>query len=277
MKKKILSLKVKDVLKLQLLYWLAIPLLLYIPIAILSIIFGFSTNHPLVYSIISFFSIVIMYFIVLKDYEIEMKKQIIIDIDLLKALIPMLLAVIGLSIVLSEFDNILRGILPVNSETVKYFKNLIGGGISLKGSILSAAIVAPLSEEILFKSVVLKGLVQNYSIKKSIIISSILFSVVHLNPWQLLGAFVWALFSGWLFIKTNSLILCILGHSLNNSIQYFMIYLFGMSIPGYTTEMDIVQHQPIWFDILGVFILSFSILLLSKIIKSFEFHKNVIE
>lgn len=87
-----------------------------------------------------------------------------------------------------------------------------------RGILAFAAIVfaAPLLEELIFRGIILDGLLRIYSPIKAIIISSILFGVVHLNPWQFITAFILGMFAGWAYYKTRSLTLPILIHFVNN-------------------------------------------------------------
>ena len=62
------------------------------------------------------------------------------------------------------------------------FETLVGG--PLWGALLAVVIVAPLTEELLFRGVILRGLLLHYSAPKAVIASSLMFGLVHLNPWQ---------------------------------------------------------------------------------------------
>jgi hypothetical protein len=46
--------------------------------------------------------------------------------------------------------------------------------------------------------------------------SALLFALFHLNPWQFPATFMLGLFLGWIMIRTNNIILAILGHSIHN-------------------------------------------------------------
>lgn len=91
-------------------------------------------------------------------------------------------------------------------------------------SILTVALIAPVLEEVIFRGVILKGLLNRYSPLKAIVVSSLLFGLVHLNPWQFVSAFGIGIIGGWIFWKTNNLILPIIIHISNN----LLFALFGM-------------------------------------------------
>jgi membrane protease YdiL (CAAX protease family) len=75
---------------------------------------------------------------------------------------------------------------------------------------------APILEELLFRGLLLPGLLKNYGPRKAIFQSSLLFGVMHLNPAQVVSAFLLGLFLGWLYYRTKSLAVCIVVHFLNN-------------------------------------------------------------
>ncbi|GET23135.1 hypothetical protein JCM18694_33810 [Prolixibacter denitrificans] len=85
---------------------------------------------------------------------------------------------------------------------------------------LSIVVAAPLLEEILFRGVILEGLLKNYSPAKAIIWSAAIFAVAHLNPWQGVGALLLGLVIGWVYWKSNSIIPGMLIHFVNNLIGY---------------------------------------------------------
>ena len=90
---------------------------------------------------------------------------------------------------------------------------------------LAMVIAAPILEELIFRGIILNGLLKNYSPIKSILISSFLFGLVHLNPWQFLTGMIIGIFSGWIYYRTRSLSLSIIIHALAN-LSGFLMRLF---------------------------------------------------
>ncbi len=82
--------------------------------------------------------------------------------------------------------------------------------------IITAVVMAPILEEIIFRGIVLDGLLKNYSPVKAILISSLLFAAIHLNPWQFVTAFIGGLFIGWVYYRTRNLAYAIIIHAANN-------------------------------------------------------------
>lgn len=87
-------------------------------------------------------------------------------------------------------------------------------------------LIAPIFEEILFRKQILSLLLRKNSPLVSIIISSLLFSIVHLRLNDLATLFIWGLIFGTLYYKTKSIELSILLHSLSNLSTFFIKYEF---------------------------------------------------
>ena len=164
----------------------------------------------------------------------------------------MALLILGLEILLSEADNILRTLLPAPQWLMDQLLDLIQGEQSLWGSVLVLVIVAPLTEEFLFRGLILDGFLRKYSVTKSIYVSSLLFAIYHLNPWQFIGALAGGSILAWWRVHTGSIVPCIFGHALKNAIPMIVL---GMKIEirGYSWDpTGPVQMQPWWFDVTGV-------------------------
>ncbi|MCM1989352.1 CPBP family intramembrane glutamic endopeptidase [Oceanirhabdus seepicola] len=94
--------------------------------------------------------------------------------------------------------------------------------------IISACLIAPIVEELLFRGVFLEYLRKKSSCITAVLISSLFFGLTHFNLHQGVGAFFSGLFLGFIYLKTNSLLPCIFLHMAHNSfvvlITYFSIY-----------------------------------------------------
>lgn len=104
--------------------------------------------------------------------------------------------------------------IPMSDEIKKAFMDF-AGETGLYSFILMV-IAAPILEEILFRGIILDGLLKRYSPLKSILVSSFLFGFVHLNPWQFVSGFVIGIFAGWVYFKTRSLLATIIVHASAN-------------------------------------------------------------
>lgn len=90
--------------------------------------------------------------------------------------------------------------------------------------VITAVICAPIFEEIIFRGIIQKGLM-NKGVEpwKAIMFSSIIFGVVHGNPWQFVGAVLLGCVLGLVYYKTKSLLLPMLLHGFNNLCSTILI------------------------------------------------------
>jgi membrane protease YdiL (CAAX protease family) len=202
-----------------------------------------------------------------RKYIINIKGMFSLDKTSIIFLLPMTLVIFGSGILLSELDNFIKRVLPMSAYWLETLRTISGEGASPWKGILAIVVTAPIAEEIIFRGILLKGFLKHYSVRKSIILSSLLFGMIHMNPWQFVGAFAGGLILGWWYVKTNSILTPIFGHALNNGLS-FILTAIGLIIPGYNTAYSVAIHQPIWFDLLGVILLTLGIVWLITLFNS---------
>jgi membrane protease YdiL (CAAX protease family) len=175
---------------------------------------------------------------------------------------------IGFAIVSSELDNLVNYILPMPEMFRNIFETLMAKQ-AFVFAIIVIGIIPGVMEELFFRGFILDGLNRNYSQRKAIIISALLFGIIHLNPWQFYGGFIVGIISALICIKTNSILLSIYIHFFNNALYTIMVrYRNLIPIKGFNSNFATpVEFQPIWFDAIGVVILIAGILLLLRGIK----------
>ena len=93
---------------------------------------------------------------------------------------------------------------------------------------LSIGLLAPLSEEIVFRGAILKSLLKNSSLPVwgSIALSAFLFALIHMNPAQMPHAFVIGLLLGWMYQRTGSILPGMAYHWANNSAAYALYNIY---------------------------------------------------
>jgi uncharacterized protein len=136
------------------------------------------------------------------------------DFRIVKGSLLMMLFFVTVVFHLGIIFPVFRGLLPVESTS---------GPLTSIDNLIGYVILTPVFEEIIFRNIVLKGLLIKYSVNKSIIISSLLFALVHTDIahiyWgKIVTALFLGLFLGWLFYKTGRIGLCIVVHSFSNLI-----------------------------------------------------------
>lgn len=112
--------------------------------------------------------------------------------------------------------------------------------------ILFVTIVGPVMEEIIFRGIVLDGLLKNYKPKFSILISSAVFAIIHMNPAQTASAFIAGLLLGWVYYRTRSLWPCICIHIINNGLFTALSLLFP-SVKTSDSLWQLIDHKSYYF------------------------------
>lgn len=141
------------------------------------------------------------------------------------SLISSLLIGIGLNITINATMYIL-----IQSETTNKlfdFNKLLDSHadntqVLFNGSVFSIILVVwilvPIFEEILFRGIVFNKFNEKYNITISIILSAIIFSIIHFNPIQMVYTLIMGILAAYIYLKTNSIWSSILLHiGLNSS------------------------------------------------------------
>lgn len=137
------------------------------------------------------------------------------------------MAVIGLSALTMIPLALLIGEVSIVLGLSDRFATLFEGMAHSSYAIPVLAIVGPLAEELCFRygiaGSILRGQKKNGSIWVPILVSAILFGIVHFNPAQSLAAVTIGIFFGWLYVRTGSLWPSLVCHMLNNFITIILL------------------------------------------------------
>lgn len=107
-------------------------------------------------------------------------------------------------------------------EMFTQLMNQLSGDIPMM--IVMAVFFAPLLEEIIFRGIIMKGLInKGWQPWKAILLSSVVFGIVHGNPWQFVGAVLLGCVLGLVYLKTKSLLMPILLHAFNNLVSCLLV------------------------------------------------------
>lgn len=88
--------------------------------------------------------------------------------------------------------------------------------------VLEITLIGPIIEEILFRGIILNGLLKKYSPAKAILFSSLLFSIFHGNLPQMFNALAFGILLGFIYIKTKSLYAVTFSHIIANTSLYIL-------------------------------------------------------
>ena len=126
---------------------------------------------------------------------------------------------------------------------------------SLIINLFTIAVLPALLEEMIYRGYILRTL-RSYGDGFAVLISAMLFSLMHGNLRQIPFAFIVGLFLGFLYVQTNNIWIPIVVHFVNNGISVVMEYLsFSLSDTGLTFLYVIVTYGLIALGLVAALIL----------------------
>ena len=156
---------------------------------------------------------------------------------------------IGAALLMSELDNLTRRLIPLPTLFPEVFDSLFSSPVL---GFFIVVIMAPLTEEPLFRGIILRGLRRQHGTGGSCIVSALLFALIHLNPPQLLPAFLLGLLLAGIQLRTGSLWPCVWLHAVINFVPLGAFGLFPDQLPGLTTPPEAGLFHPLWLDALAL-------------------------
>lgn len=147
--------------------------------------------------------------------------------------------------------------LPDNMKDV--FEQMMNNPLG----IISIVVMAPLVEELLFRGAIQGHLMRKWKMPYlGIIVSSLIFGVVHGNPAQIPFAFVVGMALGWMYYLTGSLIPGMLMHFINNGSSVLLYVLSGD--PDATMISSLGETGALILALIGIVITAVCILIIRK-------------
>ncbi|WP_017414923.1 CPBP family intramembrane glutamic endopeptidase [Clostridium tunisiense] len=101
----------------------------------------------------------------------------------------------------------------------------------------SLTITAPIFEEVISRGIILELFLKRYNDFAAIVLSAFIFGLIHMNIPQFINAFLVGLILGYIYLRTRSLALCILGHFINN----FIVATMSIIRPDYVSKFNLAQ------------------------------------
>lgn len=137
---------------------------------------------------------------------------------------------------------------------------------SLFYTIITSVVMAPILEEILFRKLILSELLEKYSLSISLLVTNVLFALIHLpNYRNLIPTFVFGILCSLVVIKTKKIIYPMIIHMLSNCLWLITAY---MGEPYFSKILALEFNYIYWLYILiGVGILIYG----SRKIWNYEF------
>jgi len=174
------------------------------------------------YLLQTFVSLGIIYLFTFNKYKIKLKDLGFVSIPWVKTLVYVFFLWLLTTILLTSLDQFflqiwgqsVNGFLP-QDDHVPLFGDNVFGHFSL---IFSAFIIAPISEEIMFRGFIMQGLFKYFSPLISILLTALIFAGLHFEFSSIIPLFMIGSVLGWIFYKKKSIYACLLFHAINNGI-----------------------------------------------------------
>lgn len=116
-------------------------------------------------------------------------------------------------------DPFFEGLFPASQEA--YQDSLLSLAAAPVPSFIHVCLLAPVTEEILMRGFALDGLKRTYGSVTALLASSLLFAFLHFNMVQTLSAFICGLILGVFYLRTGSLLCCMIAHGGYNFLSFF--------------------------------------------------------
>ncbi|WP_373542207.1 lysostaphin resistance A-like protein [Chamaesiphon sp.] len=125
---------------------------------------------------------------------------------------------------------------------------------------LMLVVVAPLAEELIFRGVILHRWAQKWSLPTSVIVTSLVFGFLHINP---IGISMFGLVLALLYLKTKTLWVPIAAHAINN----FIVFCMTLQTPS-ATETTSLSLQSLQSNLwAGLVMMGISLFFLGRFIR----------
>lgn len=178
-------------------------------------------------------------------------------------------ATTGAVVLLSEADNLLRSVLSPPKWLADVFDQLFSAQQHPVWSFVLLVVVAPLTEELMFRGLMLRGMLGRYPAHTAVLTVAALFAAVHLNPWQALSALALGALLGWFYVRTRSLLPALLGHAVANA-AYFVVPFLPFHVEGFNVSGAALEFQPWWLDLAGAGLLAVGLWMFASLTRAAE-------
>jgi membrane protease YdiL (CAAX protease family) len=132
----------------------------------------------------------------------------------------------------------------ISNETGLDLVNNIISDAPIVISLISVVILAPITEELMIRGLTLNKLLSKKSVLFSVLASGIIFGVIHMNILQGIFAAIAGFALAYVFIKTKSIIPCIICHFANNLLALIEINMTDKQILIFSIVLMIISIVP---------------------------------
>jgi membrane protease YdiL (CAAX protease family) len=154
---------------------------------------------------------------------------------------------------LAEVGNLVQEVWPISFDELARRHRLINpttwwGGVS---ALLALVLVAPVTEELIFRGWLLQDLKEQYGQRRALLWSSLLFGLVHIEPGAVVYAALGGLVLGAVALRTQSTLASIAMHAGVNALPLLLPATL-IRIEGFNTLSQQVEHISWWLVLVSV-------------------------
>lgn len=141
------------------------------------------------------------------------------------AWVSLLLALLGLGVLISNIPVAVDQVYPMSEEYKEFFETFlraesVGGFVIM---FIIAAVVPGVCEEITFRGMIHSGIRATYGPRVAVVVTSLLFALIHLSIWNFIALLVMGAFLGILREKTGSIWPGAVAHTVNNGLALTLV------------------------------------------------------
>ncbi|VDN47862.1 conserved membrane protein of unknown function [Petrocella atlantisensis] len=240
--------------------WVWIPIEAYAHLGdIESMTLEYVSDHPLEYTLISWFMVACFFLSVVVFSKQKLSQTFALRHMSIKNSLTSMITGIGLVFLM---NGLIRFISAATDIEFSYLSSSTFRVYNLWFLMVVVGILTPIFEELFFRGVVLSRLSHGFGPLVSILLSSVMFSLSHMNPVQSIYVFPVGLLAAYLVYKTGSIFSAIWLHTLYNilniylakidffqynSVQLLVLMLIGICLLGvglYQSEEQNVIENP---------------------------------
>jgi CAAX protease family protein len=178
--------------------------------------------------------------------------------------VPIMLSLIGMNAIVFNVNSYIYVVYPPPDFIRHLLPDLLHAG-GYWNAFLQAVVIAPVTEELLFRGLILRGLLKRYSTVTAVVVTAVLFGASHFDIWQASSALLGGLLLGWLAVEAQSLRPCLFGHAFWNFLvlELFMAPRWWPS-SHLSKTLNSVQFEPAWFVLLGACVFGVGLFMLRR-------------
>ena len=179
-----------------------------------------------------------------------------------------IISLFGLQYFIGVIDNILKAIgFPLEGGTAESLTNPQSFGIFAL-SVVVTCLIPAITEELLFRGIILNGLRTRFNDVQVIFMSAFMFALMHQNLQQLVYPFLLGSIMAWLVLRTGSLVSSMLVHFINNFLVILFAYLKNV------TGFSLALPNTWWFYLIAILLLGVTVAIVYIIDRFYFKHKS---